>query len=81
LLLQAFYPTPETYGRERLCPKNIKDHPFGLYLCVDDVDALAAAVCDLFIKAGAPYAKRGGAYAFTASAASGALVRLGGIAG
>ena len=40
--------------------KNIDDDPFGLYLCVEDMDALADAVRDLIIKAGAPYSKPGG---------------------
>ena len=38
-------------------PKMIEDNPFGLYLYVDDVDAIADAVRELIIEDGAPNTK------------------------
>lgn len=58
-------------------PKHIEDNPFGLYLYVDDVDAVADAVLDLIIEAGAPQAKPWGTYEFAVSDPSGLLVRIG----
>ena len=58
-------------------PKNIDDNPFGLYLYVQDVDAVAARVSDLIIEKGAPHAKPWGAYEFAVSDPSGTLVRVG----
>ena len=58
-------------------PKNIEDNPFGLYLYVDDVDAVAARVSDLIIEKGAPRAKPWGTYEFAVSDPSGLLVRVG----
>jgi len=58
-------------------PKNIEDNPFGLYLYVDDVDAVAARVIDLIIEKGAPHAKSWGTYEFAVSDPSGLLVRVG----
>lgn len=58
-------------------PKNIEDNPFGLYLYVDDVDAVAARVSDLIIEKGAPHPKPWGTYEFSVSDPSGLLVRVG----
>lgn len=58
-------------------PKNIEDNPFGLYLYVDDVDAVAARVGDLIIEEGTPNAKPWGTYEFAVSDPSGLLVRVG----
>ena len=58
-------------------PKHIEDNPFGLYLYVDDVDAMAGRVSDLIIEAGDPRAKPWGTYEFAVSDPSGLLVRVG----
>lgn len=58
-------------------PKNIKDNPFGLYLYVDDVDAVAERVSDLIIEEGAPHMKPWGTYEFSVSDPTGLLVRVG----
>lgn len=58
-------------------PKKIEDNPFGLYLYVDDVDAMADAVRELIIEEGAPHAKPWGTYEFAVSDPSGLLVRIG----
>ncbi|GAC1428958.1 MAG: glyoxalase [Burkholderiaceae bacterium] len=58
-------------------PKNSEDNPFGLYLYVDDVDAVAERVRDLIIEPGAPHAKPWGTYEFAISDPSGLLVRVG----
>ena len=58
-------------------PKNIGDNPFGLYLYVDDVDAVAARVSELIIEEGAPHPKPWGTYEFAVSDPSGLLVRVG----
>ncbi|USU10364.1 glyoxalase [Sphingomonadaceae bacterium OTU29MARTA1] len=58
-------------------PKTIEDNPFGLYLYVDDVDAMADAVRELIIEPGAPHVKPWGTYEFAVSDPSGLLVRIG----
>lgn len=58
-------------------PRNVEDNPFGLYLYVDGVDAVADAVRDLIIEEGAPHAKHWGTYEFSISDPSGVLVRIG----
>lgn len=58
-------------------PRTVEDNPFGLYLYVDDVDAVAEAVRELIIEDGAPNAKPWGTYEFAVSDPSGLLVRIG----
>ena len=58
-------------------PRNVEDNPFGLYLYVDDVDAVADKVRELIIEEGAPHAKPWGTYEFAMSDPSGTLVRVG----
>lgn len=62
-------------------PKTIEDNPFGLYLYVDDVDAMADAVRELVIEDGTPHAKPWGTYEFAVSDPSGLLVRIGRVIG
>ncbi len=62
-------------------PKNIEDNPFGLYLYVDDVDAVANDVRELIIEDGTPNAKPWGTYEFAVSDPSGLLVRIGRVIG
>ena len=57
--------------------RNVEDNPFGLYLYVEDVDAVADSVRDLIIERGAPHAKPWGTYEFAVSDPSGTLVRVG----
>jgi catechol 2,3-dioxygenase-like lactoylglutathione lyase family enzyme len=61
-------------------PATVEDNPFGLYLYVDDVDAVAARVRELIIKPGAPHRKPWGTYEFSVSDPSGLLVRIGRVA-
>lgn len=56
-------------------------NPFGLYLYVDDVDAVAERVRELIIEAGAPHLKPWGMYEFAVSDPDGVLVRVGREAG
>ncbi|UVO50414.1 VOC family protein [Sphingomonas sp. SUN019] len=58
-------------------PANVEDNPFGLYLYVDDVDAVADRVRDLIIEPGSPHLKPWGTYEFAVSDPSGVLVRIG----
>ncbi|MDB5588673.1 MAG: glyoxalase [Devosia sp.] len=58
-------------------PPTPEDNPFGLYLYVDDVDAVAARVRDRIIEKGAPHLKPWGTYEFAVSDPSGTLVRVG----
>jgi len=53
------------------------DNPFGLYLYVDDVDAVAERVRDRIIEPGAPHHKPWGTYEFAVSDPDGVLVRIG----
>jgi catechol 2,3-dioxygenase-like lactoylglutathione lyase family enzyme len=61
-------------------PTRIEDNPFGLYLYVEDVDAVADRVRDLIIEKSAPHTKPWGTYEFAVSDPSGTLVRIGRIA-
>jgi catechol 2,3-dioxygenase-like lactoylglutathione lyase family enzyme len=58
-------------------PSKVEDNPFGLYLYVDDVDAVADRVRDLIIENGTPAQKPWGTYEFAISDPSGTLVRVG----
>ena len=58
-------------------PQRIEENPFGLYLYVDDVDAIADRVRDLIIEKGTPARKPWGTYEFAVSDPSGTLVRVG----
>ena len=58
-------------------PARIEDNPFGLYLYVDDVDAVAERVRELIIEPGTPKARDWGCYEFAVSDPSGLLVRIG----
>lgn len=58
-------------------PKRIEDNPFGLYLYVDGVDAVADRVRELIIEPGVPDLKPWGTYEFSVSDPSGVLVRIG----
>jgi catechol 2,3-dioxygenase-like lactoylglutathione lyase family enzyme len=58
-------------------PKRVEDNPFGLYLYVEDVDAVADRVRDRIIEEGAPHVKPWGTYEFAVSDPSGVLVRIG----
>lgn len=62
-------------------PRDVEDNPFGLYLYVDDVDAVADRVRELIIEDGAPHLKPWGTYEFAVSDPTGVLVRIGRIAG
>ena len=58
-------------------PEKIEDNPFGLYLYVEDVDAIANRVRELIIEKGAPHRKPWGTYEFAVSDPGGTLVRVG----
>lgn len=58
-------------------PRRVEDNPFGLYLYVEDVDALAAQVRELILAPGRPEAKPWGTYEFALSDPTGVLVRVG----
>ncbi len=58
-----------------------EDNPFGIYIYVDDVDAVANRVRELIIEKGAPHRKPWGTYEFAVSDPSGTLVRIGRITG
>lgn len=62
-------------------PADVEDNPFGLYLYVEDVDAVADRVRDRIIEKGAPHAKPWGTYEFAVSDPSGVLVRVGRVVG
>lgn len=62
-------------------PRKVEHNPFGLYLYVDDVDAMAEAVRYLVIEPGAPFPRPWGTYEFSVSDPSGLLVRIGRIIG
>ncbi len=61
-------------------PKRPEDNPFGLYLYVEDVDAVAERVGDLILAPGRPETKPWGCYEFAVSDPTGVLVRVGRIA-
>ena len=58
-------------------PARLEDNPLGIYLYVDDVDAVADRVRELIIEPGAPHRKPWGTYEFAISDPSGTLVRVG----
>ncbi len=58
-------------------PPTIESNPFGLYLYVDDVDAVAEQVKELIIEEGTPNIKPWKTYEFAVSDPSGLLVRIG----
>lgn len=58
-------------------PPRIEDNPLGLYLYVEDVDAVAERVRELIIEPGTPHRKPWGTYEFAVSDPSGTLVRVG----
>ena len=58
-------------------PRRVEDNPFGLYLYVDDVDAVAERVRERIIEKGAPHRKPWGTYEFAVSDPTGVLVRVG----
>lgn len=58
-------------------PGRVEDNPLGLYLYVDDVDAVAEGVRELIIEPGTPHRKPWGTYEFAVSDPSGTLVRIG----
>ena len=58
-------------------PGKIEDNPLGIYLYVDDVDAVAEEVRELIIEPGDPRLKPWGTYEFALSDPSGTLVRVG----
>ena len=62
-------------------PARVEDNPLGLYLYVEDVDAIADRVRDLIIEAAAPRETPWGTYEFGVSDPSGVLVRIGRSAG
>ena len=61
-------------------PPRVEENPFGLYLYVEDVDAVADRVRDRIIEPGAPHLKPWGTYEFAVSDPSGVLVRIGRVA-
>lgn len=58
-------------------PRNVEDNPLGLYLYVEDVDAVADRVREHIIEPGSPNLKHWGCYEFAVSDPSGTLVRIG----
>lgn len=58
-------------------PGKVEDNPFGLYLYVEDVDAVADRVRERIIEKGTPHRKPWGTYEFAVSDPSGTLVRVG----
>lgn len=55
----------------------VENNPFGLYIYVEDVDAVAERVRDRIIERGTPHNKPWGTYEFAVSDPSGVLVRVG----
>jgi catechol 2,3-dioxygenase-like lactoylglutathione lyase family enzyme len=58
-------------------PSRVEDNPMGLYLYVDDVDAVAERVRELIIEPQGPHDRPWGTYEFSVSDPSGALIRIG----
>lgn len=58
-------------------PARVEDNALGLYLYVEDVDAVADRVRELIINDDRPRAKPWGTYEFAVSDPSGTLVRIG----
>lgn len=61
-------------------PPSLEGNPFGIYLYVEDVDAVAERVRDRIIEKGAPHLKPWGTYEFAVSDPTGLLVRVGRVA-
>lgn len=62
-------------------PRRPEDNPLGLYLYVEDVDAVADRVRDLILEPQGPHARLWGTYEFSLSDPSGALIRIGRVLG
>ena len=62
-------------------PGKVEDNPFGLYLYVEDVDAVADRVCERIIQKGTPHPTPWGTYEFAVSDPDGVLVRVGRVLG
>ena len=62
---------------EAAWPGKVEDNAFGLYIYVEDVDAIADRVRELIIEPGAPHHKPWGTYEFAISDPDGTLVRVG----
>lgn len=58
-------------------PPDIEGNPYGLYLYVEDVDAVAERVRDLIIEPGDPQLRPWGTYEFSVSDPNGMLIRIG----
>lgn len=58
-------------------PPDIEGNPYGLYLYVEDVDAVAERVRDLIIEPGDPKMRPWGTYEFSVSDPNGMLIRIG----
>lgn len=58
-------------------PQRVEDNPLGLYLYVEDVDAMAGRMRGLVLHPGVPERKPWGTYEFAASDPVGTLVRVG----
>ena len=58
-------------------PPDIEGNPYGLYLYVEDVDAVADRVRELIIEPGDPRMRPWGTYEFSVSDPNGMLVRVG----
>jgi catechol 2,3-dioxygenase-like lactoylglutathione lyase family enzyme len=58
-------------------PRKLEDSPLGIYLYVEDVDAVGDRVRELIIEKGAPHGKPWGTYEFAVSDPNGTLVRVG----
>jgi catechol 2,3-dioxygenase-like lactoylglutathione lyase family enzyme len=61
-------------------PARVEDNALGLYLYVEDVDAVAERVRELILNDDRPRLKPWGTYEFAISDPSGALVRIGRVA-
>jgi len=62
-------------------PARPEDNPLGLYVYVEDVDAVAARLGDLLLAPHRPELKAWGCYEFAVSDPAGTLVRVGRIVG
>jgi len=58
-------------------PARVEDNPLGLYLYVEDVDAVAERVRELIVNEGRPRPKAWGTYEFAVGDPDGTLVRIG----
>jgi len=76
----GFWKIPEERGCISAAPSPAglpERNPFGLYLYVDDVDAVAERVRELIIEPGGPHEKPSGMYELAVSDPNGTLVRVG----